>query len=166
MTHLELRATDTLGWELRAFLRAGRFDEPVRFDVDVTRDGRSFHARRVEARQSGAVILTMLTSFQHSEPGDDYQIAAFDTRSPDDDAPWVATGMEAGTGGDGPFALVDAQPGPRRDVSLEWSTFLTGPRPERRFPPSISDSRCAMPDDGSSRSSTTGPRCSSHAWGR
>jgi acyl-CoA thioesterase II len=46
------------------FLRAGRSDLPVVFEVDRDRDGRSFSARHVVALQDGEVIFSMLTSFQ------------------------------------------------------------------------------------------------------
>ena len=48
------------------FLRAGRVDLPVIFEVDRDRDGRSFSARHVVAVQDGEVIFSMITSF-HGE---------------------------------------------------------------------------------------------------
>ena len=50
------------------FLRAGRVDLPVIFEVDRDRDGRSFSARHVVAVQDGEVIFSMITSF-HVESG-------------------------------------------------------------------------------------------------
>lgn len=44
------------------FLRAGRSDVATEFRVSRDRDGRSYAARRVEARQDGQVIFHMLTS--------------------------------------------------------------------------------------------------------
>src|SRR5215208_402054 len=41
------------------FIRRGDHDEPIRFEVDRLRNGRSFVTRRVEARQSVGAILTM-----------------------------------------------------------------------------------------------------------
>jgi acyl-CoA thioesterase-2 len=49
------------------FIRAGTVDEPIRFEVDRTRNGRSFSTRRVVARQSGGAICTLEASFQHHE---------------------------------------------------------------------------------------------------
>lgn len=46
------------------FLRIGDADEPVRFEVERLRDGRSFVARQVVARQSTGAILNMSASFQ------------------------------------------------------------------------------------------------------
>jgi acyl-CoA thioesterase-2 len=57
------------------FIRRGDDTEPIRFEVDRTRNGRSFATRRVEARQSVGAILTMAASFQVAEPGPDVQIA-------------------------------------------------------------------------------------------
>jgi acyl-CoA thioesterase-2 len=48
------------------FLRRGRQDLPVIFEVDRDRDGRSFSSRHVAAKQDGEVIFSMLASFQES----------------------------------------------------------------------------------------------------
>ena len=45
------------------FLRPGRVDRPVIFEVDRDRDGGSFSARHVRAVQEGEVIFSMLASF-------------------------------------------------------------------------------------------------------
>ena len=45
------------------FIRAGNATEPIRFEVDRDRDGRSFCTRRVVVRQSTGVILNMAASF-------------------------------------------------------------------------------------------------------
>ncbi len=58
------------------FIRRGDPDEPIRFEVDRTRNGRSFVTRQVVARQSVGAILTMSLSFQVDEAGHDVQIAA------------------------------------------------------------------------------------------
>ncbi|MBN3456268.1 acyl-CoA thioesterase II [Mycolicibacterium sp.] len=54
------------------FVRGGRYDADVEFHVDRTRDGRAFANRRVTAIQDGAVILEMIASFHHPEPGADW----------------------------------------------------------------------------------------------
>jgi len=46
------------------FIRGGDFDEPVRYEVDRIRDGRSFLTRRVVAHQSIGPILNLSASFQ------------------------------------------------------------------------------------------------------
>lgn len=45
------------------FVRRGDSAKPTEFQVDRDRDGRSFSARRVLARQGGEVIFSMLASF-------------------------------------------------------------------------------------------------------
>jgi acyl-CoA thioesterase II len=51
------------------FILGGRLDEPVRYEVDRVRNGRSFMTRRVVARQSYGAILTLEASFHVDEPG-------------------------------------------------------------------------------------------------
>lgn len=65
------------------FIRAGDADEPIRFEVDRLRDGRSFVTRQVVARQSGGAILNLSCSFQAEEDAADVQAA----EPPDDPAP-------------------------------------------------------------------------------
>jgi acyl-CoA thioesterase-2 len=67
------------------FIRGGDHTEPIRFEVDRQRNGRSFVTRRVVARQAVGAILTMSLSFQVDEAGHDVQIAALpDVPSPDE----------------------------------------------------------------------------------
>ena len=54
------------------FLRPGAGGRPTLLHVDRDRDGRSFSARRVVARQQGKAIFTMLASFHADEEGDDH----------------------------------------------------------------------------------------------
>lgn len=49
------------------FIRPGVMDEPIRFEVDRTRNGRSFVTRNVVARQSAGAIFSMSASFQVAE---------------------------------------------------------------------------------------------------
>ena len=51
------------------FLRPGRTDIPIVYDVETIRDGRSFSSRRVVARQGGAVIFYLSSSFHDAEDG-------------------------------------------------------------------------------------------------
>jgi acyl-CoA thioesterase-2 len=55
------------------FLRAGRADRPTILHVDRDRDGRSFSARHVVARQDGEVIMSLLVSFHVDEQGREFQ---------------------------------------------------------------------------------------------
>ena len=53
------------------FIRGGTSAEPVRFEVDRIRNGRSFLTRRVVARQSNGAILNLSASFQVEEEAPD-----------------------------------------------------------------------------------------------
>src|SRR5699024_11713617 len=46
------------------FIRPGDMAAAIVYEVDTTRDGRSFATRRVQAIQHGRPIFTMLASFQ------------------------------------------------------------------------------------------------------
>ena len=59
------------------FILGGDLSEPVRYEVDRVRNGRSFTTRRVVARQSSGAILTLACSFQVDEPGPESQSATF-----------------------------------------------------------------------------------------
>ncbi len=58
------------------FLRAGDVTEPIGYDIERMRDGRSFSARRAHARQSDGPILSMIASFQEDQPGIDFAESA------------------------------------------------------------------------------------------
>jgi len=58
------------------FVRRGDSREPIRYEVDRLRNGRSFVTRRIVARQAVGAILTMEASFHADEAGHDVQIAA------------------------------------------------------------------------------------------
>lgn len=68
------------------FIRPGSPDEPVRYEVERLRDGRSFSTRQVVARQSAGAILNLSVSFQVVEDEADVQLAALpaDMPAPDD----------------------------------------------------------------------------------
>jgi acyl-CoA thioesterase-2 len=55
------------------FLRAGDIDSPIIYNVERTRDGQSFSARRVVAIQHGQPIFTMTASFHIPESGAEHQ---------------------------------------------------------------------------------------------
>lgn len=73
-------AAQTVGHDYRPhslhcyFIRGGESDEPIRFEVDRIRDGRSFVTRRVVARQSNGAILNLSASFHREEPGPDVTV--------------------------------------------------------------------------------------------
>jgi acyl-CoA thioesterase-2 len=67
------------------FIRSGDAGEPIRFEVDRVRNGRSFCTRRVTARQSVGVILEMTASYQVDEEAPTAQTALMpDVPSPAD----------------------------------------------------------------------------------
>lgn len=66
------------------FLRAGDPQAPIVYDVDRSREGHSFTARRVVAIQHGRPIFTMAASFQVAEEGLEHQFSAPDVPGPDD----------------------------------------------------------------------------------
>ena len=55
------------------FVRRGDPTEPIRFEVERVRNGRSFVTRSLEARQSTGAILTMTASFHLEEDAVDVQ---------------------------------------------------------------------------------------------
>ena len=56
------------------FLRRGDCHAPIVYNVDRSRDGKSFSSRRVTAIQHGEQIFNMAASFQVAESGLDHQI--------------------------------------------------------------------------------------------
>lgn len=75
------------------FILGGEIGEPVRYEVDRVRNGRSFSTRRVVARQSAGAILTLGCSFQAAEEGPESQAATM----PQADGPeGIETYLDAG----------------------------------------------------------------------
>jgi len=66
------------------FLRPGIAGQPIIYDVDPIRDGRSFATRRVVAIQNGEAIFTIAVSFHVGEEGVTHQIDMPDVPRPDD----------------------------------------------------------------------------------
>ena len=66
------------------FLRAGDPDMPIIYNVDRSRDGRSFTNRRVVATQHGRPILNMAASFQVPEEGLSHQSDMPQVPAPED----------------------------------------------------------------------------------
>lgn len=76
------------------FILGGDLDEPVRYEVDRVRNGRSFTTRRVSARQSGGAILTLACSYQVDEAGPETQPNEFPQDIPNPES--LETGWDAG----------------------------------------------------------------------
>lgn len=55
------------------FLRAGDVEAPIVYNVERSRDGGSFSARRIVAIQHGQPIFNMTASFHEPEPGAEHQ---------------------------------------------------------------------------------------------
>ncbi len=66
------------------FMRPGIAGQPIIYDVDPIRDGRSFVTRRVVAIQNGEAIFSMSASFHVGEEGLEHQIDLSDVPSPDE----------------------------------------------------------------------------------
>ena len=71
------------------FIRPGSHDEPVRYEVERLRDGRSFTTRQVVARQSGGAILNLSISFQIDEEEADVQVVELPPGLPGPDDPAI-----------------------------------------------------------------------------
>ena len=65
------------------FLIGGDPKVPILYEVDRSRDGKSFSSRRVVAIQHGRPIFHMSVSFQADEPGLEHQIDAPDVPRPE-----------------------------------------------------------------------------------
>ena len=79
---------DRLAHSLHAyFLRAGDPDAAIVYNVDRSRDGRSFAARRVVAIQHGRPIFTLAASFQAEEEGLEHQFEIPEVQPPEEVPP-------------------------------------------------------------------------------
>ncbi|MBV1900207.1 MAG: acyl-CoA thioesterase II [Kordiimonadaceae bacterium] len=65
------------------FMRPGISRQPILYDVDPIRDGRSFATRRVLAVQNGEAIFAMTVSFHVGEEGVSHQIDMPEVPGPD-----------------------------------------------------------------------------------
>ena len=65
------------------FLRPGDVRRPVIYQVEVSRDGRSYANRRVVAMQRGRPILNLAASFHLPEEGQSHQLSAPDVPGPE-----------------------------------------------------------------------------------
>jgi acyl-CoA thioesterase-2 len=64
------------------FLRSGDHGAPIVYNVDRSRDGKSFTARRVVAIQHGRPIFTLAASFQLEQDGVEHQFEMPDAPNP------------------------------------------------------------------------------------
>ena len=92
------------------FLRAGDAARPIRFEVEILRDGRSFSARRVHALQDDRPLLSMITSFQVAQGGPEHTVSMPEVPPPDA----VASGIDV---------LAPAEGHPLADFWLKEAPF-------------------------------------------
>ena len=79
--------TDMTAHSLHAyFLRAGDPTTPIKFEIDPIRDGRSFAARRIVARQHGDAIFNATISYHKQETGISHSFEMPDENPPKLDA--------------------------------------------------------------------------------
>ena len=76
------------------FLRAGDVEHPIVYDVDRSRDGKSFSVRRVTAIQHGQVIFFCAASFQADEVAAEHQLSMPEVPRPEDIEPVPAPTAE------------------------------------------------------------------------
>ena len=98
------------------FILGGDPKEPVRYEVERLRNGRSFTTRQVVARQSGGAIFNLACSFQRHEEGVETQTADFPTDAPD---PTTITATAEGSG----VVRYEVPLPPGSPRSLVWSRY-------------------------------------------
>ena len=112
------------------FLRPGSREEPLRFEVETMRDGRTFSARRVITRQHDRVIFQLNVSFQQPEEGLSHSAPQPGEVTPADQAPSMQDVLERRFGA--PIHLLsewdaldvrlatDARPSPQGGMMRAW----------------------------------------------
>jgi acyl-CoA thioesterase-2 len=104
------------------FILGGDPTQPVRYEVDRIRNGRSFTTRRVVARQSSGAIFTMSASFQRYEAGVETQTADYPADAPD---PTTLAAYRDGSGVDRADIKLDTGPdGVRQARSMVWARYV------------------------------------------
>jgi acyl-CoA thioesterase-2 len=95
------------------FLRPGDSEDRMTFEVDRLHDGRSFSTRRVQAYQSGQVLMSMISSYQEPDAGLEHQEPADLGSVPDPESlpsVWETYGHLASSGGGGRASWVLNRP--------------------------------------------------------
>jgi acyl-CoA thioesterase-2 len=100
------------------FVRAGQAGNGVEFQVERTRDGRSFSTRHVTVSQGERVLATITASFHRDEPSPDYQAPA-DGPMPCPDDEILAARASAGRSALGIDIVDVSEPGQPR--YLAWA---------------------------------------------
>jgi acyl-CoA thioesterase-2 len=90
------------------FLRGGDKTRPIIYEVDRSRDGKSFSTRRVVAIQHGEQIFHMSASFQKVEEGLSHQMSPPDVPDPDELVDWATwVGQHGANAGFSKLALLE-----------------------------------------------------------
>ncbi len=123
------------------FLLGGDPAEPILFEVERVRDGRSFSTRRVSASQRGEPIFVLAASFQIAEDGPEHQAPAPDGAAAGTDRrSRGGARRDARTGAQAPASAVRSHPSDR--VPPDRICGATRPcAPAKRAPPS---NRCGF----------------------
>jgi acyl-CoA thioesterase II len=128
------------------YIRRGDHSEPIRFEVDRIRNGRSFSTRRVIARQAVGAILNLEASFQRPEPSLDLQTIVMDSSVPDPESlvaqtwtpsfdrrfvpqTWPSHSAEPGTGRTLAWMKVNAPLGDDQLLQRCWLAYLSDDLP-------------------------------------
>ena len=80
------------------FLRPGRTDLPIVYDVEAVRDGGSFSSRRAVARQGGQVIFYLSASFHEVEDGFEHMDPMPSDVPPPEDCPTLGEVLAKASG--------------------------------------------------------------------
>jgi len=114
------------------FIRPGDPTIPIVYEVDRTRDGRSFSTRRVVAVQRGETIFTLSASFQLEQDGIDHQSPMPEAPPPEqlptfaEQVPDSGPVREFHAGRSRPIDVRYVGPPP-------WQRHVTGPQAESRL---------------------------------
>ncbi|WP_116200324.1 acyl-CoA thioesterase [Amycolatopsis circi] len=105
------------------FIRGGRTDMPIIYEVERTRDGGSFTTRRVVAIQNGESIFSLSASFQTEADSSAHQARMPDVPAPDeagvveqDRSPIVLSAIEVRFVSSPETGLPDTGRGPRQQI--------------------------------------------------
>jgi acyl-CoA thioesterase-2 len=107
------------------FLRGGSATMPTDLTVERDRDGRSYSARRVVARQDGKTIFTLSASFHVPEDGPDHTVGAMpSTEGPDGLGEYAVPRLASMRG------RMPPQPHPEAAWPTRFWTRCTAPLPD------------------------------------
>ena len=110
------------------FLRPGDTRVPIIFEVERTRDGRSFTTRRVKAIQHGQTIFSLSSSFQVDEPGLDHAIPIPQVPPPES-LPTFGERLATADPALQEFGAIAKPFDVRYVTEPPWQSPLAGPRP-------------------------------------